>query len=289
MEMRAILIIALIFFCSCKRDRSKYENATTEECTSVNYHSNEITIIGSPDTSVLISTPPISPQQLQSKIVSLPASIPSIILRRKAYMTSYNSETHNPNWVAWHLTAEHVDGEIPRLRYFIEDEQVPTPRVTNEDYKGSGWSRGHMCPAGDNKWDEVAMRESNLLTNICPQHSSLNSGLWNVIERDCRKWAKRYEDLYIVCGPVYLNREHETIGLNKVVVPEAFYKVILRLTPEPAAIGFVVRNNEGKKKKDQFVNTVDDVERITGIDFFPALPDDIENKVEAKADINDWK
>jgi len=289
MEMRAILIIALIFFCSCKRDRSKYENATTEECTSVNYHSNEITIIGSPDTSVLISTLPISPQQLQSKIVSLPASIPSIILRRKAYTTSYNSETHNPNWVAWHLTAEHVDGEIPRLRYFIEDEQVPTPRATNEDYKGSGWSRGHMCPAGDNKWDEVAMRESNLLTNICPQHSSLNSGLWNVIERDCRKWAKRYEDLYIVCGPVYLNREHETIGLNKVVVPEAFYKVILRLTPEPAAIGFVVRNNEGKKKKDQFVNTVDDVERITGIDFFSALPDDIENKVEAKADINDWK
>jgi DNA/RNA endonuclease G (NUC1) len=196
MEMRAILIIALIFFCSCKRDRSKYENATTEECTSVNYHSNEITIIGSPDTSVLISTPPISPQQLQSKIVSLPASIPSIILRRKAYTTSYNSETHNPNWVAWHLTAEHVDGEIPRLRYFIEDEQVPTPRATNEDYKGSGWSRGHMCPAGDNKWDEVAMRESNLLTNICPQHSSLNSGLWNVIERDCRKWAKKYGEVY---------------------------------------------------------------------------------------------
>ena len=289
MEMRAILIIALIFFCSCKRDRSKYENATTEECTSVNYPSNEITIIGSPDTSVLISTPPISPQQLQSKIVSLPASIPSIILRRKAYTTSYNSETHNPNWVAWHLTAEHVDGEIPRLRYFIEDEQVPTPRATNEDYKGSGWSRGHMCPAGDNKWDEVAMRESNLLTNICPQHSSLNSGLWNVIERDCRKWAKRYENLYIVCGPVYLNRKHETIGSNKVVVPEAFYKVILRLTPEPAAIGFVVRNNEGKKKKDQFVNTVDDVERITGFDFFSALPDDIENRVESQADINDWK
>lgn len=289
MEMRAILIIALIFFCSCKRDRSKYENATTEECTSVNYHSNEITIIGSPDTSILISTPPISPQQLQSKIVSLPASIPSIILRRKTYTTSYNSETHNPNWVAWHLTAEHVDGEIPRLRYFIEDEQVPTPRATNEDYKGSGWSRGHMCPAGDNKWDEDAMRESNLLTNICPQHSSLNSGLWNVIERDCRKWAKIYENLYIVCGPVYLNRKHETIGSNKVVVPEAFYKVILRLTPEPVAIGFVVRNNEGKKKKDQFVNSVDDVERITGFDFFSALPDDIENKVESQADINDWK
>jgi endonuclease G len=72
------------------------------------------------------------------------------------------------------------------------------------------------------------------------------------------------------------------------VVPEAFFKVILRLTPEPAAIGFIVRNNEGKKKKDQFVNTVDDVERITGMDFFPALPDSIENSVEATASLYNW-
>ena len=72
------------------------------------------------------------------------------------------------------------------------------------------------------------------------------------------------------------------------VVPEAFFKVILRLSPEPAAIGFVVRNNEGKKKKDQFINTVDDVERITGMDFFPALPDSIENIVEAYENLNDW-
>ncbi len=145
-----------------------------------------------------------------------------------------------------------------------------------------------MCPAGDNKWDSIAMRESNLLTNICPQHRSLNSGLWNKIEQDCRKWAKRYGDVYIVCGPVLLNREHETIGENKVVVPEAFFKVILCLQGEPKAIGFVIRNNEGTKKKDQFINTVDDVERITGMDFFPALPDDIEEKVESFADISQW-
>lgn len=223
------------------------------------------------------------------EIPQILSDVPEQKLFRKSYTVSYNGDSKCPNWVAWHLTTEHVDGEISRLNYFIEDEQVPIPRATNDDYRRSGWSRGHMCPAGDNKWDTEAMRESNLLTNICPQHASLNSGLWNVIERDCRKWAKRYGDLYIVCGPVYLNREHETIGMNKVVVPEAFYKVILRLNPEPSAIGFIVRNNEGKKKKDQFVNTVDEVERITGIDFFPALPDDIENKVEAYANLNDWK
>jgi endonuclease G len=146
-----------------------------------------------------------------------------------------------------------------------------------------------MCPAGDNKWDGIAMKESNLLTNICPQHASLNSGVWNKIEQDCRKWARQYGDVYIVCGPVFLNRKHETIGANKVFVPEAFFKVILRMKPKPAAIGFIIRNNEGKKQKDQFINTVDDVERITDIDFFPALPDSIENKVEAYSNIDDWK
>ena len=132
------------------------------------------------------------------------------------------------------------------------------------------------------------MRESFLLTNMCPQDRGLNSGVWNRIEMDCRKWAKKYGDVYIVCGPVLLNREHETIGENKVVVPEAFFKVILCLQGTPKTIGYVVRNNEGKKKKDQFINTVDDVERITGYDFFPALPDSIENVVEANADIKQW-
>jgi endonuclease G len=146
-----------------------------------------------------------------------------------------------------------------------------------------------MCPAGDNKWDETAMRESHLLTNICPQNQALNSGVWNVIERDCRKWAKAYGDVYVVCGPVLLNKNHKTIGSNEVVVPEAFFKVILRLNPKPSAIGFVIRNNEGKKKRDQFVNTVDDVERITGYDFFSALPDSVEVAVEANARIEDWK
>jgi endonuclease G len=211
------------------------------------------------------------------------------VLQRESYITSYNSETKCPNWVAWHLTAEHADGEIAREKSFYEDLDVPAPRATNEDYRRSGWSRGHMCPAGDNKWDEKAMQESNLLTNICPQNQELNSGVWNVIERDCRKWAKKYGDVYIVCGPILLNKDHETIGLNKVVVPEAFFKVVLRMNPKPAAIGFVIRNNEGKKKRDQFANTVDDVERITGYDFFPALPDDIEDVVESTARIEDWR
>lgn len=212
-----------------------------------------------------------------------------IILKRKGFLVSYNKDYKIPNWTAWHLTLDHADGEIKRFGSYWEDEEVPKPRATKDDYKGNGWSHGHMCPAGDNKWDSVAMRESFLLTNVCPQDKSLNSGLWNKIEQDCRRWAKKYGDVYIVCGPVLLNRTHETIGENKVVVPEAFFKVVLCLNGSPKAIGFIIRNNEGKKKRDQYINTVDDVERITGIDFFPALPDEIENEVEAHANIEDWK
>lgn len=211
-----------------------------------------------------------------------------VILKRTGYTVSYNSDTRIPNWVAWHLTAEHTEGETKKPSAYFEDKEVPRPRVTNEDYEGSGWMHGHMCPAADNRWNKKAMRETFLLTNICPQHRSLNSGLWNRIEQDCRKWARKHGDLYIVCGPVLLNREHETIGGHNIVVPEAFFKVILCLQGKPKAIGFVVRNNKGKKKRDQFINTVDEVERITGYDFFPALPDSIENKVEAYSNINDW-
>ena len=211
------------------------------------------------------------------------------IVRKKAYIVSYNKDTKIPNWVAWHLTAEHVDGPVERGNRFYEDDEVPAPRATLEDYKGSGWSRGHLCPAGDNKWDEVAMRESFSLINVCPQNKSLNSGLWNSMEMDCRQWAKRFKDIYIVAGPVFYKKEHETIGRNRVYVPEAFFKVVLCLRGKPKAFGIVVKNNSGEKKKDIYYNSVDQVERITGIDFFPALPDDIENEVEANIDMNLWR
>lgn len=222
-------------------------------------------------------------------IVLLPSNVPSLFLSRTAYCLSYNKETRCPNWVAWNLTADHVDGEWGRSNDYREDYKVPAPRATNEDYRGSSWSRGHMCPAGDCKWDANAMSETFLLSNMCPQDRNLNSGLWNRIEMDCRKWAQRYGSVYIVCGPLLYNKEHETIGMNKVVVPEAFFKVVLCLQGQSKAIGFIVKNNAGTKKKDQYVNTIDEVERLTGYDFFSSLPDSIEEKVEAYSSLDDWR
>ena len=214
--------------------------------------------------------------------------VSELILQRTSFIVSYNQDTKLPNWVAWNLSAEHTDGPYGRLSNFYEDKDVPIPRATPYDYRGSGWSRGHMCPAGDNKWDGVAMFETFSLINVCPQNANLNSGLWNSIEIDCRNWARRFGDVYIVCGPLFMNREHEIIGANQIVVPEAFFKVVLCLNGVPKGIGFIIRNTDGNKKRDLYYNSIDEVERITGIDFFPALPDDIEEVVESKADYTDW-
>lgn len=218
------------------------------------------------------------------------ASSGFIPLERAAYRLSYNPATRLPVWVAWHLTAEHTDGPYSRKGIkFAEDEDVPVPRATNMDYVNSGYDRGHICPSGDNKWSEEAQLQSFLYTNCCPQLHNLNAGDWNELEGKCRKWAQQYGGVYIVSGPLLLNKKHKTIGKNKVVVPEAFFKVVLCMEGEPKAIGFIYRNEANNKTMSSYVNTVDDVERLTGLDFFSALPDEVEREVEVKADLADWE
>ena len=210
--------------------------------------------------------------------------VPEQILKRKAYITSYNSETKIPNWVAWHLTSGHTRGNLQRHdNVFHEDMDVKSGRVTGADYYNSGYDRGHMCPAGDNKWDQKAMEESFLFTNVCPQIHAMNEGPWNDLEMACRRWARDYGSVYIVCGPLLSKGNHRTIGKNKVVVPERFFKVVLAMQDKPKAIGFIYDNNShNSSKMFSHATTVDEIERLTGIDFFPTLEDKIEDVVEAE-------
>lgn len=232
----------------------------------------------------------------ESRVEAVGTELPALrpqsgeqVLRRTAYTVSYNSDTRLPNWVAWELTADHCDGEHGRggLK-FAEDDEVAEPRATDADYYNSGYDRGHMCPSADCKWSAEAQRQSFLFTNACPQNHGLNAGDWNEMEAQCRRWAQEYGRVYIACGPILYGGRRKTIGKNKVVVPEAFFKVVLCLEGEPKAIGFVYKNMSGDRPKSSYVNTVDEVERITGLDFFTALPDDVENKVEAVANPADW-
>ena len=214
---------------------------------------------------------------------------PEQILKRVAYTASYNSDLRIPNWVAWRLTGAHTRGKNKRAGVkFHEDTDVPMPRAVDFDYVRSGYDRGHLCPSADNRWDATAQEQSFLLTNVCPQDHNLNVGDWHELEILCRKWAKTYGSIYIVAGPVLFKGKHKTIGKNKVTVPEAFFKVVLCMEGTPKAIGFVYRNESGNRPKSYYVNTIDDVERITGIDFFPALPDNVENEVGATSSLEAW-
>ena len=230
---------------------------------------------------------PMSAQEY-FEIPRLPKKIENKIYHREGYIVGYNKDLRVPNFVAWRLTGDHTTGPQKRLQNFMEDTEVPIPRATPQDYKGSSWSRGHLCPAGDNKWSYKAMHDTFLLTNICPQHSALNTGMWNQIEMLCRNWANKYGEVYIVCGPIFFKGEKRTIGPNKVAVPDAFFKVVLCLDVRPKAIGFVCRNTALGGKKHDYVHSVSEVERITGYDFFPMLEQSIQKEVESMCDLKVW-
>lgn len=215
---------------------------------------------------------------------------PEQILKRKAYTVSYNRDTKCANWVAWHLTKEHTYGRNQRSQdMFEEDFQVATPRATKNDYYNSGFDRGHLCPAADTKWDNTALKESFYLTNICPQNHNLNKYEWNDIEMLCRSWARKYGSVDVVCGPVYYaDKAPRFIGKGKVRVPDAFFKVVLCRNSGAKAIGFLYKNVGSKQNVYDCIRTVDEIEKLTGIDFFPMLDDNTEKKVEASSDIKTW-
>lgn len=228
------------------------------------------------------------------KMYEVPARLtdrPEVILHRQGFTISYNKTTKTPNWVAWHLTKGHTYGRIQReMQAFQEDSSVPAPRATLDDYYNSRYDRGHMCPAGDNKWDATAMSESFLFTNICPQNHALNKYEWNTLEIKCRDWARKYGAVDIVCGPVYDRpTPTRTIGRGRVWVPDGFFKVVLCRVDKPKAIGFLFRNDGKKVSIESCVRSVDDIERLTGIDFFPALDDKVENRIEATANYREWQ
>lgn len=279
-----LLFIAVVALCSC--DLAKNNKALISEAGKA-----LVEELDQKDGEAGVCDASAGAAEADDKLVmqTSPKGTPEQILKRTGYVASYNKTTLLPNWVAWHLTAERTEGSAKRSGVdFAEDTEVPEPRATDWDYYNSGYDRGHMCPAADNKWSKKAMEESFLFTNMCPQNGNLNRGDWNEMEMACRKWAKKYGDLYIVCGPILYKGKHKTIGKNKVVVPEAFFKVVLRTGNDPQAIGFIYKNTSGNRPKDSYVNTVDEVERITGIDFFPSLPDNVEKNVEATADIANW-
>ena len=215
---------------------------------------------------------PVMPEEKQGQII-----------QRTGYTLAYDAKNKTPQWVAWELTDEETRGKEERTNDFQPDPEVIGTKVVTYDYSGSGYDRGHMAPAGDMKWSKQAMQESFYMTNICPQDHNLNTEDWNDLEMKSREWARRYGKVHIVCGPIYKGIRNEYIGEHRVKVPDAFFKVILIDDARKSyALGFLFENKAGERPLKEYLVSVDEIERITGMDFFSVLPDNLEDRLEAE-------
>ena len=216
----------------------------------------------------------------------------SPIVPHKAYVSSYNEETLIPDWVAYELTADETGGT--ESRGGIEFRMDPTLRgvtqAMREDYSGSGWTKGHLMPAADAAYSTTTMGETFYFTNICPQDETLNAGDWAYLEKRVRQWANRYGHIWVVTGPIVGENRYGTIGEREVVVPDSFFKALLiqKKNGSYSAIAFVMDNDDERYYLKDCYLTVDELETLTGFNFFPQLDDTIEEKVESKVRLSDW-
>lgn len=218
----------------------------------------------------------------------LPAGIPDEEVDFIGFTVHFNSAHHVPNYVVYTLTRDHIGGKATYNGTFYNDDSVDGCAMPLE-YAKSGYQRGHMAPAADMKWNAVALEGSYAMLNICPQRRQLNTGSWRKLEEKVREWGQRDSMLVVITGPV-LTKQMSTIGnANKIAVPEHFFKVVFAPHAHPTrAIAFVMPNENADKHYAQYAVSIDEVERLTGIDFFHTLPEAEQSRLESTSDTAPW-
>ena len=210
------------------------------------------------------------------------------VIRHTGYTLSYNSGFQLSSWVAYKLTAAQTEGGNERTNKFVPDPLLAGCPVRSDDYKGSGYDRGHLAPAADMAWSAQTMKESFYLSNMTPQEPGFNRGIWKRLEEQVRQWARDRETLYIATGPV-LAKGLPVMGPHRIAVPKLFYKVVLCYADGTLyGIGIVMPNASSQEPLDHYAVTIDSVERLTGIDFFSRLPDSEEAAAESTVDLTKW-
>lgn len=222
----------------------------------------------------------------------LPTSTTGLVVNRRYYSLSYNEDHEQAEWVAYVLKKELLD--LPwqeRSDEFLPDPAIKSGSATPDDYRNSGYDRGHLVPAADMAFSPEAMQETFYMSNISPQARNFNKGVWRELEELTRDWARKNKQLYVASGPVLSAPPKGVIGANEVSIPAAYYKVLLDLTePEVKAIAFIIPNEISYEPLFKFATSVDKVEALTQIDFFPELmPDDLENQIESDHNIDLWE
>ena len=218
----------------------------------------------------------------------LPTSTTNQIVHHQNYSLSYSEEHEQAEWVAYELKESQLSSVNHKRPYFEIDKAVKTGAANWRNYKKSGYDRGHLCPAGDRRFSKEAHDETFLTSNISPQNHAFNAGVWNRLEQKVRYWAKKNKGVFVITGGVLKNGLN-SIGDENVSVPEQFYKVLLDNTKgEIKILAFLLPHEDSKLPLYKFVVSVDTIESLTGIDFFPQLEDNIEDKLEKSNSYKNW-
>ena len=207
------------------------------------------------------------------------------IVKHSYIIMSYNEKHEQANWVFYKLNQRNINGDSKRKDNFRSDPFVSSGSAELIDYKGSGYDRGHLAPAGDMKMTNNSMSESFYLSNISPQYPSFNRGGWKRLETLIRKWATS-KSLNIYTAGI-LGNDLNSIGPNQVSIPRKFYKIIFDTSNENV-IGFIMPNQKILKELRSFVVSIDEIEDATGIDFFSEMEDYKENELESNIDLLNW-
>ena len=218
----------------------------------------------------------------------LPSSTTGQIVHHENYSLSYSEPHEQAEWVAYELKASHLSNTNLKRPYFEIDKAVKTGAAHWRNYKKSGYDRGHLCPAGDRRFSKEAHDETFLTSNISPQEHQFNAGVWNTLEQKVRYWAKKYDGVFVITGGI-LKGQMKTIGDEDVSVPNQFYKVLIdNNTGNTKMIAFLMPHKDSNQPLYKFVVSIDEIEDLTGIDFFAELDDSIENKLEASSSYKGW-
>ena len=202
----------------------------------------------------------------------LPSSKCGEVIHYKYYSVSYCDENKISEWSIHNVSKESLKGTAPRQKSFTLDDKGRG--ATSDDYRHSGYDRGHLVPAADMKLTETSSREVAYMTNMTPQQPVFNRGIWLFLESKLREktieWANDKANLTIISGQFGKIAE---IGWkkNKIPIPQYFYKIAFDIT-ENRAIAFLIPNKKGRwKKLENYVVSISYLEKLTGIDFFYKL------------------
>lgn len=208
------------------------------------------------------------------------------IIRHKHYVLAYNAGHKQADWVYYVPFVGQRGEKAKRSDNFRPDPLVKSGAVTPADYTRSGYDRGHLCPAADMSGTAEAMSETFYMTNMSPQVPGFNRGIWKKLEEQVREWGERCM-LWVVTGPVFKDLQG-SIGQNQVSIPGYYYKVVYAPSRRQM-LGFIFPNEKSARPVAEYAVSVDSVEHFTGLDFFPQLPDALENRLEAEADYGRWE